>query len=86
MHAGAAWHCTAALQERVCAACRAGGLLAERAYVGVCVVQVKTDVYGTAASIHTKYTSSIKVDRDQLAYGVALIPKKGGYVVAAVSG
>ncbi|WIA38876.1 hypothetical protein OEZ86_002151 [Tetradesmus obliquus] len=47
---------------------------------------VKTDVYGTAASIHTKYTSSIKVDRNQLAYRVALIPKKGGYVVAATYG
>uniref|UniRef100_A0A383V7W7 Uncharacterized protein n=1 Tax=Tetradesmus obliquus TaxID=3088 RepID=A0A383V7W7_TETOB len=40
------------------------------------------DVFGTAAAIHNKFSKN----PGQEAYGVALIPKKGGYVVAATYG
>jgi hypothetical protein len=47
-----------------------------------CALQKTLDVFGTAAAIHNKFSKN----PGQEAYGVALIPKKGGYVVAAVSG
>lgn len=44
------------------------------------------DVYGTAAAIHIKYARLRSLNANDVAYGVALIPKPGGFVVAAVSG
>ncbi|WIA38875.1 hypothetical protein OEZ86_002150 [Tetradesmus obliquus] len=42
----------------------------------------KLDVFSTAAVIHAKFSKT----PNQQSYGVALIPKKGGYVVAATYG
>ncbi|WIA38877.1 hypothetical protein OEZ86_002152 [Tetradesmus obliquus] len=44
---------------------------------------VQTDVWGLAARIHAQYAGT---SANQQSYGVALIPKKGGYIVAAAYG
>jgi hypothetical protein len=46
--------------------------------------QKNHDVYAIAASIHAKYTKNNGLAANDLSYGVALIPKKGGFIVAAV--
>uniref|UniRef100_A0A383VAN4 Uncharacterized protein n=1 Tax=Tetradesmus obliquus TaxID=3088 RepID=A0A383VAN4_TETOB len=48
--------------------------------------KVAVDVYGTAAAIHIKYARLKSLNANDVAYGVALIPKPGGFVVAATYG
>ncbi|KAF6251865.1 hypothetical protein COO60DRAFT_1644571 [Scenedesmus sp. NREL 46B-D3] len=44
------------------------------------------DIYSIAAGIHASYIKINSLSYDDLSYGVALIPKKGGFVVAAAYG
>ncbi|WIA18579.1 hypothetical protein OEZ85_010020 [Tetradesmus obliquus] len=48
--------------------------------------KVAVDVYGTAAAIHIKYARLRSLNANDVAYGVALITKPGGFVVAATYG